>query len=51
MERKEPNSKQKALMEKHGLNISRWWVLEDDKYQLVLINKRGRRRTIDKNKR
>lgn len=49
MERREPNSKQKELMEKHGLNAGSWFVLEEDKYYLVLINRRkSRRRTIEK---
>ena len=49
MGRREPNSKQKELMEKHGLNVGSWFVLEEDKYYLVLINKRkSRRRTITK---
>ena len=49
MERKAPNDKQKQLMQKHGLNTESWFVLEEDKYQLVLINKRrSRRRTIPK---
>ena len=49
MGRREPNSKQKELMEKHGLNVGNWFVLEEDKYYLVLINKRkSRRRTITK---
>lgn len=49
MERREPNSKQRELMIKHGLNVENWFVIEDDKYQLVLINKRkSRRRTLEK---
>lgn len=52
MERREPNSKQRELMIKHGLNVENWLVIEDDKYQLVLINKRkSRRRTLEKRRR
>ena len=46
---KKPTRAQKELMTKNNMNPDNWMVLEEDKYQVVFINKRGsRRRTIQK---
>ena len=46
---KKPTRAQKELMTKHNMSPENWMVLEEDKYQIVFINKRkSRRRTIKK---
>lgn len=39
---------QKELLTKHGLNWKRWRILEETKEHLVLVARRGYRRTIKK---
>lgn len=49
MERTEPNNSQKRILMKNNMNTEHWLVLEEDKYQIVFINKRkSRRRVIQK---
>ena len=49
MERVEPNSRQRMILAKNNMNPEHWLVLEEDKYQIVFINKRkSRRRVIQK---
>ena len=45
---KKPTRANKELMVKHKLVPDNWRVIEETKEQLILINTRGRRRTLNK---
>ena len=46
---KKASRAQKELMTKNNMNPDNWMVMEEDKYQIVFINKRkSRRRVIHK---
>ena len=45
----EPNNSQKRILMKNNMDPEHWLFLEEDKYQIVFINKRkSRRRVIHK---
>ena len=45
---KKPTRANKELMVKHGLVPDNWRVISESNTELILINTRGRRRTIIK---
>ena len=49
MERKEPNDKQRELINNNKLSPDNWWVLSESKTTLEIQSKRSaRRRILDK---
>ena len=43
---KKPTRAQKEILSKNKLKPENWMMLEEDKYQIVFISKRGNRRRI-----